>query len=56
MIVVDTNTIAYLYLLTEHTADVEALLDKDPHWVAPLLWRSEYRNRQKGNWPAMNTP
>ena len=44
MIVVDTNTIAYLYLPTDYTADVEALLEKDPHWIAPLLWRSEFRN------------
>jgi len=44
MIVVDTNTIAYLYLPTEHTDDVVLLLHKDPHWVAPLLWRSEFRN------------
>lgn len=44
MIVVDTNTIAYLYLPTDHTADIEALLEQDPHWVAPLLWRSEFRN------------
>lgn len=44
MIVVDTNTVAYLYLPTEYTADVEILLDQDPHWIAPLLWRSEFRN------------
>jgi predicted nucleic acid-binding protein len=44
MIVADTNTIAYLYLPTEQTDDVLALLHKDPHWVAPLLWRSEFRN------------
>lgn len=44
MIVVDTNTIAYLYLPTDYTNDVEALLDRDPHWIAPLLWRSEFRN------------
>ena len=44
MIVVDTNTIAYLYLPTEYTADVEAVLEKDPLWVAPVLWRSEFRN------------
>ena len=44
MIVVDTNTIAYLYLPTDYTTDVEALLERDPHWVAPLLWRSEFRN------------
>lgn len=44
MIVADTNTIAYLYLPTEHTDHVVSLLHKDPHWVAPLLWRSEFRN------------
>lgn len=44
MIVADTNTIAYLYLPTEHTDDVVSLLKKDPHWVAPLLWRSEFRS------------
>ncbi len=44
MIVVDTNTLAYLYLPTAQTADVVALLHKDPAWAAPLLWRSEFRN------------
>ena len=44
MIVTDTNTIAYLYLPTAQTDDVVSLLHKDPHWVAPLLWRSEFRN------------
>lgn len=44
MIVVDTNTIAYLYLPTAQTEDVVSLLHKDPHWIAPLLWRSEFRN------------
>ena len=44
MIVADTNTVAYLYLPTEHTDDVVALLNTDPHWIAPLLWRSEFRN------------
>jgi len=44
MIVVDTNILAYLYLPTEHTQKVEALLAKDPDWIAPTLWRSELRN------------
>ncbi|MDT8441852.1 MAG: type II toxin-antitoxin system VapC family toxin [Desulfuromonadales bacterium] len=44
MIVVDTNILAYLYLPTEHTHKVEALLAKDPEWIAPILWRSEFRN------------
>jgi predicted nucleic acid-binding protein len=44
MIVVDTNVLAYLYLLGEHTAAAEALLELDPDWSAPILWRSEFRN------------
>ena len=44
MIVVDSNILAYLYLPGERTADAEALLEKDPEWVAPVLWRSEFRN------------
>lgn len=44
MIVVDSNVIAYLYLPDEFTAEAERLLERDPDWVAPLLWRSELRN------------
>ena len=44
MIVVDTNVLAYLYLPTEFTAHAEALLEHDPEWVAPVLWRSEFRS------------
>lgn len=44
MIVVDTNVVAYLYLPGAHTAAAEALLEADPEWCAPLLWRSEFRN------------
>ena len=44
MIVVDTNVLAYLYLPGEHTAAAESLLEKDPQWAAPILWRSEFRN------------
>lgn len=44
MIVVDTNILAYLYFPCEHTQKVEALLAKDPEWLAPTLWRSEFRN------------
>lgn len=44
MIVVDTNILAYLYLPTEHTTRTEALLQLDPDWAAPTLWRSEFRN------------
>jgi predicted nucleic acid-binding protein len=44
MIVVDSNVLAYLYLPGERTADAEALLEQDSQWVAPILWRSEFRN------------
>ncbi len=44
MIVVDTNLIAYLWLPGEHTAQVERLMQTDPEWATPLLWRSEFRN------------
>jgi predicted nucleic acid-binding protein len=44
MIVVDSNILAYLYLPTEYTAHAEALLESDPDWAAPVLWRSEFRN------------
>lgn len=44
MIVVDSNVVAYLYLPGEHTAKAEALLEQDPEWAAPVLWRSEFRN------------
>jgi predicted nucleic acid-binding protein len=44
VIVVDSNIVACLYLPGEHTARAEALLESDPDWAAPVLWRSEFRN------------
>jgi len=44
MIVVDSTILAYLYLPGERTANAEALLEQDPEWTAPVLWRSEFRN------------
>ena len=44
MIVVDTNVLAYLYLPGEYTPVAERLLQRDPEWAVPLLWRSEFRN------------
>ena len=44
MIVVDTNIIGYLYLTSDRSLQAEQALLRDPEWVAPLLWRSEFRN------------
>jgi predicted nucleic acid-binding protein len=44
MIVVDTNIIGYLYLTSERSTQAEDALLKNAHWVAPLLWRSEFCN------------
>ena len=48
MIVVDTNVVAYLFLRGEFAAQAEAWLRRDRDWVAPLLWRSEFRNLLAG--------
>lgn len=44
MIVVDVNTLAYLWMPGEMTELAGQALSRDPHWVSPILWRSEFRN------------
>ncbi len=44
MIVVDTNIIGYLYLSSDRSDQSEKALLIDAEWVAPILWRSEFRN------------
>jgi len=44
MIVVDTNVIASLWVPNDLDEWVYKVLKKDDGWVAPLLWRSEFRN------------
>lgn len=44
MIVVDTNILAYLTIPGERQSAAAALLDQEPEWAAPYLWRSEFRN------------
>ncbi|WP_069131026.1 type II toxin-antitoxin system VapC family toxin [Rhodohalobacter halophilus] len=44
MIVVDTNVIASMWVPNDMDEWVYQVLKKDDDWVAPLLWRSEFRN------------
>jgi predicted nucleic acid-binding protein len=44
MIVVDTNIIASMWVPNDMDEWVYKVLKKDNDWVAPLLWRSEFRN------------
>ena len=44
MIVVDVNTLAYLWIPGEMTSLAERALMLDPCWVSSTLWRSEFRN------------
>ena len=44
MIVADTNLIGYLLMNTPHSEVAQRVLQKDSEWVAPHLWRSEFRN------------
>ncbi len=49
MIAVDASIVACLYLPCAHTALVERLLQQDPDWVVPALWRSELRTLLAGH-------
>lgn len=42
MIVVDTNLLVYFYIQGEYSGLADKAFRKDPHWVAPVLWRSEF--------------
>ena len=48
MIVVDTNVLAYLLLPYEFSPQADALFKRDPEWIVPILWRSEFRNLLAG--------
>ena len=48
MIVVDTNIICYRWIPSSYSTDAERALAKDADWIAPLLWRSEFRNALAG--------
>ncbi len=44
MIVADTNLIVYLFITGDQTSLAQTVLHKDPHWIVPPLWQSEFRN------------
>ena len=44
MIVVDTNLVVDYHFPRPRTLVAEAVVTRDPVWVAPALWRSEFRN------------
>ena len=44
MIVVDTNVVVYYLLDTPQSQLAQRILDVDPDWRVPPLWRSEFRN------------
>ena len=44
MIVADTNLIVYLFITGDQTNLAQKVLDKDPYWIVPPLWQSEFRN------------
>lgn len=44
MIVVDTNVITYFFIMSTETDKAQAVMQKDANWIAPPLWKSEFRN------------
>lgn len=48
MIVVDTNLIVALTTKSPQRSLALSVQDKDPNWIAPRLWESEYRNAMVG--------
>jgi predicted nucleic acid-binding protein len=44
MIVVDTNILAHFWLPADQSQTIEKVFEKSSNWVAPLLWKSEFRS------------
>ncbi len=48
MIVVDTNVICYRWMPSPYANAADKAWAKEPDWIAPLLWRSEFRKALAG--------
>ena len=44
MIVVDSNIVAARNLTSSLTSKTKQVEEKDPVWIAPVLWRYEFQN------------
>ncbi len=44
MMVADANLTLYLYVEGPHTDEAQEVLRRDPEWVVPPLWQSEFLN------------
>lgn len=44
MIIADTCIVFHLFNETALTSYAQKVLDKDPYWILPPLWREEYAN------------
>jgi predicted nucleic acid-binding protein len=48
VIVVDTNIICYRCMASPYASAADAAWRRDSQWIAPMLWRSEFRNALAG--------
>ena len=48
MIVVDTNLVVALAVKNSANKLAENILEREPDWVAPTIWESEFRNALLG--------
>ncbi len=48
MIVADTNVLLYLHINGDQTPLALEVLQKDPRWISPPLWQSEFCNALAG--------
>jgi predicted nucleic acid-binding protein len=48
MIVADTNLIVYLHITGDQSPSALRVLERDPYWISPPLWQSEFRNALAG--------